>query len=195
MSIFRGLMMAVMMLLVCGAVQAQFPKKLFSKKNKHVYEEVDTEEMIRRFISKPAYASISIEGIYTVSAMVTVRKKALLSSQMKEKVVDRKDNYAQVAIIRDWSNSGSDFIEISMNQTDESRYPVVSSLRTLSEERGFLCKHTEPNGEVLTFTFTFSGDAELLEGTYTKIDGSKTITYNITYLKTFPKADGVTLRE
>jgi hypothetical protein len=180
-----------LMILIGSAAEAQM-KSLFPKRNKHTYEEIDTEEMIRRFVSKPAASVVSIEGIYSVSSVVTKKGKSLLSSEVKEKVVDRKDNYAKVAIIRDWADSEHEFIQISMTQTGVQKYPIVGVLTTLSEGRGFLCKHTEPNGDVLNFTFTYAGNADILEGTYTKVDGSKTITYTITLLKTFPKTETVT---
>lgn len=174
-------------MILAGSVAEAQVKSLFPKRHKHTYEEVGTEEMIRRFVSKPAANVVSIEGIYSVSSVVTKRGKGLLSSEIKEKVVDRKDNYAKVAIIRDWANSDHEFIEISMTQTGVQKYPIVGELTTLSEGRGFLCMHTEPNGDVLTFTFTYAGNSDILEGNYTKLDGSKTITYTLTLLKTFPK--------
>jgi hypothetical protein len=179
------------MIFSCFVAEAQL-KSLFAKKSKHTYQEIDTEEMIRRFVSKPSGSVISIEGIYSVSSIVTKKAKALLSSEVKEKVVDRKDNYARVAIMRDWIDSGNEFIQVSLTQSGSAKFPIVGELTTLSEGRGFLCKHTEPDGEVLTFTFTYGGNSDVLEGTYTKVEGSKTITYTITLLKTFPKTDGVT---
>src|SRR5689334_22218386 len=164
-----------LMMLSASVAEAQL-KSLLPKRHKHSYEEVDTEEMIRRFVSKPSASVVSIEGIYSVSSVVTKKGKSLLSSEVKEKVVDRKDNYAKVAIIRDWADSEHEFIQISMTQTGVQKYPIVGVLTTLSEGRGFLCKHTEPNGDVLNFTFTYAGNADILEGTYTKVDGSKTIT-------------------
>ena len=103
----------------------------------------------------------------------------------------RNDAYANIAIIRDWSDSENEFIVLSLKQTDAEQYPIVAELTTLSEGRGFLCKHFEPDGKVLTFTFTYNGDSDLLEGVYTKHEGSKTVTYTISYLKTFPKNEVV----
>jgi hypothetical protein len=189
----KGIQYVVLCLIAMAVMPAEAQvKSLFTKKNKFTYPEIDTEEMIRRFVSKPSTNTISIEGIYSVSSVVVKKGKSLLSSEVKEKVVDRKDNYARVAIMRDWSDSNNEFIQVSLTQNGAAKFPVVGQLTTLSEGRGFLYKHTEPNGEVLTFTFTYAGNSDVLEGTYTKIDSSKTITYTITLLKTFPKADGVT---
>ena len=180
-----------MFILLGSTAQAQI-KSLLPKRKKYVYETVDAEQMIRRFVSKPSTTGMSIEGIYSVSSVVTKKGKTLLSSEVKEKVVDRRDNYANVAIIRDWGDSESEFIQISLSQPGLAKFAIVAKLTTLSEGRGFLCKHTEPSGEVLTFTFTYAGDSDVLEGSYTKVEGSKTITYTITLLKTFPKKTELT---
>ena len=189
----KGIQYVVFCLLTITVMPADAQvKSLFNKKNKYHYPVIDTEEMIRRFVSKTSTNMMSIEVIYSVSSVVVKKGKSLLSNEVKEKIVDRRDNYARVAIMRDWSDSRNEFIQVSLGQTGVTKFPIVGQLTTLSEGRGFLYKHTEPDGEVLTFTFTYAGDSDLLEGTYTKIDGSKTITYTITLLKTFPKTDGVT---
>lgn len=179
----------VILMLLVTDLQAQTSHGLFAKKRKYVYTYVDMHDLIKRFISKSSHPMVSLEGIYSVSSTVTKRKKRLLSSGIKERVIDRKDNYANIAIIRDWSDSEHDFLVLSMNQTNPSQYPIVAELNTLSESRGFLCKHYEPDGKVLTFTFTFDGSSDVLEGVFEEQDGKKTITYSLTYLKTFPKGE------
>lgn len=174
----------VLMLFVVTEVKSQ--NAMFSKKKKYAYRYVNTNEMVKRFIAKTAHAMTSIEGVYSVSGTVTKKGKNLIG-EMKERVVDRKDNYANIAIIRDWNDSESEFIVLSLKQDDAGQYPIVAELTTLSDGRGFLCKHFEPDGKVLNFTFTFSGDSDLLEGVFTRHEGSKTVTYSISYLKTFPK--------
>jgi len=176
----------VMMVFLTMESSAQV-NSLFAKKKKYQYRYVDTDDMIKRYISKSSHPMVSIEGIYSVSGTVTKKGKNFLSGEYKEKVVDRKDNYANIAILRDWSDSENEFIVLSLKQDDASQYPIVAELTTLSEGRGFLCKHFEPDGKIMTFTFTFDGDSDILEGIFTKQEGSKTVTYSITYLKTFPK--------
>jgi len=161
---------------------------LVSKKKKYTYSYVTVNDMVKRYVSKSSHPMNSIEGIYSVSGTVTKKGKNLVGA-MKEKVVDRKNNYADIAIIRDWSDSGTEFIVLSLKQNDEERYAIVAELTTLSEGRGFLCKHFEPDGKILTFTFTFDGDSDLLEGVFTQQEGNKTVTYSISYLKTFPKKE------
>ena len=180
----------VVFLFLCTNLQAQ-TNLFFKKKKKYQYKYVDTNDMIKRYISKSSHPLNSIEGIYSVSGTVTKKGKNFLSGEFKEKVVDRKDNYANIAIIRDWSDSESEFIVLSLKENETAQFAIVAELTTLSEGRGFLCKHFEPDGKILTFTFTFDGDSDILEGVFSRQEGSKTVTYSVTYLKTFPKDEVV----
>jgi len=175
----------IMMVIFMTEAHGQL-SSLMVKKKKYAYKYVTVNDMVKRYVSKSSHPMNSIEGIYSVSGTVTKKGKNLIG-EVKEKVVDRKNNYADIAIIRDWSDSGCEFIILSLKQSDEERYAIVAELTTLSEGRGFLCKHFEPDGKILTFTFTFNGDSDLMEGVFTQQEGNKTVTYSISYLKTFPK--------
>src|SRR5436190_9923222 len=63
------------------------------------YQQVDFQSLVKRYLKKEKFDAI--EGIYSVSGTVTKKGKAFLSTNEKERVTDRKENYAQVAIIRD----------------------------------------------------------------------------------------------
>src|SRR5690348_9289175 len=97
-----------------------------------IYKEVDLEEMIRRYIAK-THQEKSIEGIYTVSCVITKKGKTLLSPVEKLKTIVRKDNYARVAIVKDWPGSETEYVEISLHQKDAARHPIVAELTGLSE--------------------------------------------------------------
>ncbi|MEJ0055452.1 MAG: hypothetical protein WDN75_07230 [Bacteroidota bacterium] len=56
----------------------------------------------------------SIEGIYSVSGEVTKRSKGLLASSEREKVKDRRENYAKVAILHDPGSTSREYIELSL---------------------------------------------------------------------------------
>ena len=156
---------------------------------KTVYQYVDAEDMIRRFIAREGDSHL-IEGIYTVSSSITRKKKALLSQQIKTKVIARQDNYARVAIIRDLKGSNNDFIEISLNEKHNEVHPIVGQINLLSEGSGFIYKHIEPKGEVWNFTFLYDeGDPGILDGVHTRTKGSAHYTYSLYYHKTFPKDD------
>jgi hypothetical protein len=63
---------------------------------KTTYEEVDLENVMKRYFGKSF--GYSIEGIYSVSCVITKRNKRFLSKAERIRVVGREDNYAKVAI-------------------------------------------------------------------------------------------------
>lgn len=169
----------------CITIQQPHVRKNNNKKE--VHQVVDAEDLIRRYIRRDQEPHL-IEGIYTVSSSITRKKKALLSSEMKTKVIARQDNYAQVAIIRDWEGSNNDFIEISLSEKHDEVHPVVGQINLLSEGSGFIYKHIEPKGEVWNFTFLIdAGKPGILDGVHTRTKGSAHYTYSLYYHKTFPK--------
>lgn len=154
---------------------------------KPVYEEVKFEDMVHRYFGKQVGTPDPVEGIYAVSCVITRRSKRFLSARERVKVVERKDNYARVAILKDWPGSSRDYIEVSMSYRDAHVYPIVGEVSRLSEGRGMIYKHIEPDGTVMSFSMTNEPD-ELIEGEYSFMQGRSTITYKISYLKTYPKS-------
>jgi hypothetical protein len=154
---------------------------------KSPYQQVDVEEMIRRYIAKTKHEGNSIEGIYTVSASVNKRSATLLSKVEKDRVIQKKDNYARVAILKDWPGSNTEYVEISLTDKNAHQYPIVAEINSLSEGRGLIYKHFEPNGKALTFTFTHDPEKDILDGVYTEQKGQATVTYTLSYLKIYPK--------
>lgn len=144
--------------------------------------------MLRRYLDKEPGAD-DLEGIYSVSCIITRKSTPFLSRREREKVVERQDNYARVAILRDKPGTTSDYIEVSMSYRDPSRYPIMGELSRLSEGRGIIYKHVEPNSATVTFSMT-AESSDLIEGEYSVMDGKKTITYRLSYLKIYPKAGG-----
>lgn len=167
----------------CGA-------QLFSFKvpqKKSVYKMVNAEEMIRRYIARN-FAETSIEGIYSVSCIIKKKGPTLLSPVERERTLVRKENYATIAILKDWPESKNEYIEIAITDKDGADYPVVAEINGLSEGGGFIYKHFEPDGEVMTFTFVYDlMKPDILEGVYSFVKGNQTITYTLTYLKTYPR--------
>src|SRR5687768_8119442 len=98
-------------------------KKRLKKTN---YEEVDFEDLVHRYFGKDT--SSPLEGIYSVSCVITQRNKKFLSKAERIRIVGRKDNYARVAILKDWPGSKRDFIEVSMSYRDAKKYPIVGEM-------------------------------------------------------------------
>jgi hypothetical protein len=181
-------------ILLCGLLllaQLATAQSIAGKKpKKAVYEDVDFEDMMRRYLGKEK--SSPLEGIYSVSCVITKRSKIFLSKRERIRVVERKDNYARVALLHDWPGSKREFIEVSLSYRDAKKYPIVGEISSLSEGNGYIYKHLEPDGTVLTFSM-IQESAELLEAEYSEMQKRRTITYRVSYLKTYPKTNEVTV--
>lgn len=165
-------------LVVSPCADAQNRKKNF------VYEEVDIENLMKRYFGKSF--GYSIEGIYSVSCVITKRNKRFLSNAERIRVVGRQDNYAKVAIMKDWPASGRDFIEVSLSYRKADHFPIMGELNALADGAGYIYTHLEPDGEKLTFSMLESDG--LLEAEYSHIEKRQTITYKLSYLKIYPSA-------
>jgi hypothetical protein len=186
----RLVLLVLMMFFVDLGLHAQeIPQK---PSRKFQYQQVDFEDLIRRYFVKEH--SHGVEGIYSVSCVITKRKKVLFSKREKVRIVEKQDNYARVAILQDLPGSKQDFIEISLRYHDANKYPIVGIIDGLSEGKGLVYKHIEPNGSVLSFSMISESD-DLLEGEYSKIERRKTITYRLSYLKIFPKNPEIVIND
>jgi hypothetical protein len=182
-----GVLLAVLLTSQLAEAQVMSDKKA----RKTVYEEVDFEDMMKRYFGKEK--SDPLEGIYSVSCVITTRNKRFLSKREKIRVVERKDNYARIAILKDWpGGSMRDYIEVSLSYRDAKKYPVVGELSALAEGKTFIYKHIEPNGTSISFSM-INESAEMLEAEYSNMEGRKTVTYKLSYLKTYPKTADLTV--
>jgi hypothetical protein len=152
------------------------------KRKKNVYEEIDFENVIKRYFGKSF--GYPIEGIYSVSCVITKRNRRFLFGGEKIRVVGRQDNYAKVAIMKDWPASNRDFIEVSLSYKKANSFPVMGELDVVADGGGYIYTHLEPDGERLTFSMLESDG--LLEAEYSITERRKTITYRLSYLKIYP---------
>jgi hypothetical protein len=153
-------------------------------------EQVGLQEMVERYMAKDQTSVGTLEGIYSVSSVVTKKGKTIFSSREKEKVTDRRENYSKVAIIRDNSAAGREYIEIVVDadKAYQSHYPVFGEFSTMAESNLLLYKHFDSKGRSSSFTFTYDKAKDVLEGVRTDDSNNKTITYKLTYVKISPKA-------
>jgi hypothetical protein len=145
------------------------------------YEQVDFQSLIKRYMKKDRLNSI--EGVYTVSGSVTKKKKGLLGGQEKEKTMDRKENYAKVAILRDPGETGKDYIELSLDKENLPSYSIIGEFSFTAGGNLLVYKHYDIKGKGSSFTFTMDPNSDLLEGIRVENDGNVTITYKLTYVK------------
>lgn len=162
------------------------------KSKKFKYEEVQFEDLIKRYFEKESATFSALEGIYSVSCVITKRSRNILTGAETERVVERKDNYGRVAIIKDRPSSSRDFIEVSLGYREADKYPIMGEFNVLSEGRGLIYNHFEPDGT--SMSFAMKSESDLVEGEYSFMDGRKTITYKISYLRIYPKSSTISVR-
>lgn len=167
-------------------------EKLYSLKNKQKrpeFEQIDFHDLTQRYMYKEDYSN-SIEGIYAVSVVVLRKGKPFLSSTEKEKIVERKENYSTVAIIRDPNNANREYLEISLDKTQLPTYSVRGEFTKLAESNLLIYRHFESRKQVSTYTFTYDGVRDMLEGVRKENSGNSEFTYTLTYAKLHPKTIG-----
>lgn len=161
-------------------------QQMKQKRQDSSFEQIDFQALMKRYMKKENLNPI--EGIYSVSGTVVKKGKGFMSDAAKETTKDRKDNYAQVAILRD-AGSGRDFLEISLDKEDQTRYSVVGEFKKAEGGHILVYKHMDAKGKATTFTFTVDSNGEMLEGVRVENEGSSTITYKLNYVKLSPNAN------
>lgn len=161
------------------------------KQNRKVnpYEQINFNEMVSRYMIKDKSSVGSIEGIYSVSSLVSKKGRGLLSSTEKEKIVDRDENFSKVAIIRDSKHPGREYLEVTVDKDFLPSYSIRGEFTGLSDGNLLVYKHFESRGKILSYTFSYDQSRDILEGVRTENNGSFEFTYKLTYLKLTPKAE------
>ena len=149
--------------------------------------------MVKRYLTKDTQPMEVLEGIYSVSAIIS-RRGGFLANPNREKIVDRKDNYAKVVIMKDTEHTNREYLEISLASKVPGKYPVVGEFSSISEGNVFVYKHYEPKEPVISYSFVLS-EFDILDGILTKVVKRKIITYKLSYLKIYPKKTDTALRK
>lgn len=154
------------------------------------YEQIQFSDVVKRYFGKDKTSVGTIEGIYSVSSLVTKKGKGLLSSTEKEKTVDREENYTKVAILRDANSSNREYIEVPIDKDYLPSYSVRGEFTGMTDGNIMVYKHFESRKKTISYTFTYDRSRDILEGVRTENNGSFTYTYKLTYLKLYPKSGG-----
>jgi hypothetical protein len=181
----RWLASAFLCLLASGcAVQAQ---RLFALKPEPAaaYEQVTFEDLSKRYLDKADGPWNDVEGIYSVSCVIVRKGKSLLAGTERERVIERRDNYARIAILRERPGASRAFIAVSLSYREAGKYPIVGQFDAFGDGRGLIYKHFEPDGSSMSFSMT--RDKDLVEGEYTVQEARSTVTYRLTFLKVYPE--------
>jgi len=152
-------------------------------------EQVTMQKLVSTYMNKSQTSVGTVEGIYSVSGLVTRSGKNLMGGEDKDKVVDRKENYAKVAIIRDPTHASREYYELMLDKEYAISLSVIGEFSAMTDGNILIYKHFEKNGKSSeSFTFTYDSSKDILEGVRTENNGNHTITYKLTYLKILPKA-------
>lgn len=163
------------------------------KKQKSLFEEhIDFEGMVKRYLMKETQPMEPLEGIYSVSAIIS-KRGGFLSNPNREKIIARKDNYAKVVIMKDSEHPNREYLEVSLASKVPGKYPVVGEFSSLAEGKAFVYKHYEPKQPNISYSFVLS-EFDILDGILTEVVRRKTITYKLSYLKIYPKKEEIPLR-
>jgi|SRR6267154_3841464 len=166
-------------------------QKMYQANNTRIqhssYEQINFVDLVKKYVTKNKSGQ-GIEGIYSVSIVVLKKSKGLFASEEKERIIEQKDHYAQVAIIQDNARNNREFIEVPIDKNNQTSYSVRGELTTLAEGNILVLKHFEPKGKALTYSFTYDMEKDILEGIRTETNGRNvTYTYKLNFVKLYPK--------
>ncbi len=165
-------------------------EKQYAMRQKHKvysFEQVNFNDLLKAYLSKGTNGVQTMEGIYAVSSLTTRKGKGMLSSTEKEKVTERKENYLQVAIIKDVKDLHREFIEIPIDKGLLPSYSIKGEFSQFTENSFAVYKRLEKRDNFTTYTFTFDKSYDILEGVRTENSGNYTYTHKLTYVKLYPK--------
>lgn len=178
----------ILVLLFSG--QACSVEKAYTMRQKHKvhsFEQVNFNDVLKAYLNKQVGEKGSFEGIYSVSSLITRKGKGLLSNTEKEKVIERNDNYQQVAIIKDVKNLHREFIELPIDRGLFPSYSIRGEFSEFTENSVAVYKRLEKRNKFTTYTFSFDKSYDILEGVRIENNGNYSYTYKLTYVKLFPK--------
>lgn len=163
--------------------------KMRQRQKVYALEQLDIQKLVNVYMNKNETSVGTVEGIYMVSGLVTRKGRNMLGGgEEKEKVTDRKENYAKVAIIRDPNNASREYMEVLLDKEYAVSLSVIGEYSGMSDANILVYKHFENKGKSYeTYTFTYDSDKGILEGVRTENTNNAVITYKLTYLKILPK--------
>lgn len=183
-NFFLALLPMAVLILSCS-IEKQYAMR--QKHKVYSFEQVNLNDLLKAYLSKGTNGVQTMEGIYAVSSLTTRKGKGVLSSTEKEKVTERKENYLQVAIIKDVKDLHREFIEIPIDKGLLPSYSIKGEFSQFTENSFAVYKRLEKRDNFSTYTFTFDKSYDILEGVRIENSGNYTYTHKLTYVKLYPK--------
>lgn len=125
------LMISVILLSSACSIEKQYTTR--QKHKVYSFEQVNFNDLLRAYLNETAQEKSSFEGIYAVSMVTTKKGRTLLSNNDRERITDRRDNYKQVAIIKDVKNMHREFIELTIDQGLLPSYSIKGEFSSFTE--------------------------------------------------------------
>jgi hypothetical protein len=181
---------SILLVLWVGVSSCSIDRLYRMRQRQKIYalEQFDFKDLVNKYMSKDGTSVGTVEGVYSVSSLVVRKGKGFLSSEEKEKVVDRKENYSKVAIIRDKDSANREYLEVSLDKEFLPSFSIVGEFSRTAESNLLVYNHFESRGRTSSYTFSYDKAKDILEGVRTENGGNFTYTYKLTYLKLSPKA-------
>jgi hypothetical protein len=149
----------------------------------NAYEQIDFHDLVKRYMNKDPLRADDLEGIYSVSMVVSKKGKGILSATEKDKIAERKENYVQVAIFKDVETGNREYIEVPLNKKYLPSYSIQGEFSRMADANILIYKKYESRGRVTAYTFTFDRSRNILEGVRKENNGQFEYTYQLTYVK------------
>ena len=141
-----------------------------------------TEKDIRAYFDNNLKILDPIEGVFTLSHKIYNSYGSL---------IDQKDNWATLAIIKDTSSLTREFIEINLQQGDFPKYAITAAFTKASNGLIYLSKQFSPDGSSSNENFVWDNELGMLLSEKTEFYKGNKFTIKRYYLKTYPKSKNV----
>ena len=176
-------------LVVAGGSSCSISSMYSMQQRNKVYpfEQVNFHDVLKAYLAKTGAAKASSEGIYSVTRVVTKKGTGLFSTTEKERVIERNENYRQVAIIRDVKSQTRAFIEIPIENLLLPSYSIRGEFSDVGVNQVAVYTYLEKRGQSTSYSFTFDKDFDVLEGVRSEDKGNSTVIEKLTYLKLYPQ--------
>jgi len=178
---FSPVLMIVVALSGCS-IEKLYTMKQRSKVN--AYEQIDFHDLMKRYMQREP-APDDLEGIYSVSIVVN-KKGGMLSDPDKERIIQREENYQEVAILRDAGNPNRDYVVIPLDKKYLPAYSIRGEFTRVADANLLVYKHLESKGKSQSYTFTFDRSRDMLEGIRKDNSRNAEYTYQMTYVRLSP---------
>lgn len=186
-SFFKSIMrIKISFVLICVLFLSCSIEKLYTMKQRskvNAYEQIDFHDLVKRYMNKDPLRADDLEGIYSVSMVVSKKGKGILSATEKDKIAERKENYVQVAIFKDVETGNREYIEVPLNKKYLPSYSIQGEFSKMADANILIYKKYESRGRVTAYTFTFDRSRNILEGVRKENNGQFEYTYQLTYVK------------